>query len=126
MLKHPIVVITDGQNLPTMQRLKADPQIGPMIRIVPASPGTCWIGGDVTLATMANVFIGNPVSTFSLFIAQSRNALGFGDNYLYRVKDENGKWAMACGDECLYKNKSGHSKNHFDKARIHRFRNSMK
>ncbi|KAL7526707.1 hypothetical protein ACHAXR_001612 [Thalassiosira sp. AJA248-18] len=119
MLKHPIVVITDGKNVDqTMQRLKADPQIGPMIRLVSAHPEACWIGGDITLATMANVFIGNPASTFSTFIARSRKALGFGDNYLYRVKDENGEWTASCGDECLFKNRSGHSESHFDQASI--------
>jgi len=66
MLNHPIVVITDGQNMNLLQRLMGDRIIGPMIRPVPKS--ACWIGGDITIATMATVFIGNPASTFLAFI----------------------------------------------------------
>mmetsp|Transcript_29515 Transcript_29515/g.62635 ORF Transcript_29515/g.62635 Transcript_29515/m.62635 type:complete len:462 (+) Transcript_29515:110-1495(+) len=100
MLKHPIVVITDGENNFALQRLKADPDIGPVLRVVPKE--SIWFGGDVTLGVMANVFIGNPASTLSGFIGQSRKALGFGHNYLFRAKDENGGWYTVCGDDCLY------------------------
>lgn len=100
MLRHPIVIITDGQDLIPLQRLQSDPEIGPMIRVV--SNDATWIGGDITLAVMSNVFIGNPASTFSHFIAQSRRALGFDNNHLYRNRDENGEWQTVCGDKCLY------------------------
>ena len=62
----------------------------------------CWLGGDITLAVMSNVFIGNPASTFSTFIAKSRLALGFGHNELYRAKDPDGKWRTVCGDHCIF------------------------
>jgi len=100
MMKNPIVVITDGQNSEVLDRLLADPEIGPLIRTVPEE--AIWVGGDITLAIMANVFIGNPASTFTGFIAKSRLALGFGHNYLFRAKDENWEWKSVCGDECIF------------------------
>ncbi|KAL7537220.1 hypothetical protein ACHAXR_007672 [Thalassiosira sp. AJA248-18] len=116
MLKHPIVVITDGQNGSALKRLKADPDIGPMIKFVPKE--AAWLGGDMTLAIMADVFIGNPASTVSGFIAQSRVALGFSDNYMYRTKktDESNtgsgeeEWITVCGDECLFRKKKSKNK----------------
>jgi hypothetical protein len=66
MLQYPIVLITDGEDPTVEQRLKDDPEIGPMLRLVPAD--NSWIGGDITLATMSNVFIGNPASSFSGFL----------------------------------------------------------
>jgi len=100
MMKNPIVFITDGQNSEVLDRLLADPEIGPMIRTVPE--GASWVGGDLTLALMANAFIGNPASTFTGFIAKSRLALGFGHNYLFRARDENWEWKNVCGDECVF------------------------
>ena len=55
MLKYPIVFITDGQDEEILERLMADPDIGPMIQLVPDE--STWLGGDITLATMSNVFI---------------------------------------------------------------------
>eukprot|EP00584_Thalassiosira_punctigera_P022684 CAMPEP_0172573088 /NCGR_PEP_ID=MMETSP1067-20121228/136011_1 /TAXON_ID=265564 ORGANISM="Thalassiosira punctigera, Strain Tpunct2005C2" /NCGR_SAMPLE_ID=MMETSP1067 /ASSEMBLY_ACC=CAM_ASM_000444 /LENGTH=605 /DNA_ID=CAMNT_0013365685 /DNA_START=46 /DNA_END=1863 /DNA_ORIENTATION=- len=103
MMRYPIVFITDGQNSAVLDRLLADPDIGPMIRIVPKE--ACWVGGDLTLAIMSNAFIGNPASTFTGFIAKSRLALGFGHNYLFRAKDKNGEWKEVCGDHCVFDKK---------------------
>jgi len=100
MLDYPIVFITDGQDPSVLERLKADPDIGPQIRAVPEEAS--WIGGDLTLAIMSNVFIGNPASSFASFIAKSRLALGFGHSYMFRAKDENGKWKTVCGDHCVF------------------------
>ena len=63
MLKHPIVLITDNQNQAVTQRLMDDPDIGKVLRFVPEPT----VGGDITLAIMADVFIGNPASTLSSF-----------------------------------------------------------
>merc|ERR1712194_354083 len=93
MLARPIVIISDNQegSNQVLDRLLEDPDIGPMVRVVPEGPR--WKGGDMTLAVMANVFIGHPSSTWSGFIANSRVALGFGDsNYINLAKDEKGKW----------------------------------
>ena len=100
MLQHPIVLITDGQDFSVIQRLMADEDIGPMLRVVPEEAS--WIGGDLTLGIMSNVFIGNPASTFSTFIAKSRLSLGFGQNYLFRRKTAEGVWVTSCGDGCVF------------------------
>jgi len=93
MLVHPIVIISDNQkgSKEALDRLLKDPEIGPMVRVVPKEAR--WKGGDMTLAVMANVFIGHPSSTLSGFIAKSRAALGFGhSNYVHLAKDKTGKW----------------------------------
>lgn len=101
MLQYPIVMISDGQDPSVLERLQADPDISNMLRVIPEE--NSWIGGDITLAVMSNVFIGNPSSTFSLVIAKSRLALGFGHNHLYRAQDpNNGRWHTVCGDTCVY------------------------
>jgi len=100
MLKFPIVLITDGQNFNAIRRLVNDPEIGPRLKLVP-EPAS-WIGGDITLAVMSNVFIGNPASTFSGFITKSRLALGFGHSYLFRAQNEEGEWRNTCGDTCVF------------------------
>jgi len=100
LLDYPIVLITDGQDFAVVQRLLNDPEIAPKLRLV--SEEATWIGGDFTVAVMANAFIGNPASSFSGFIAKSRLALGFGQSYLFRAKNENGEWVNTCGDTCIY------------------------
>ena len=106
MLNHPIVIIGDNKNFEAMQRLLDDPEIGPNIVFVPKS--AVWNGGDMTLAIMSNVFIGNPASSFSGFIAKSRLALGKGHTYLFRARNDEGKWHTVCGDSCVFDNKITH------------------
>ena len=31
-----------------------------------------------------------------------RLALGFGHNYLFRARDEEGRWRTVCGDHCIF------------------------
>ncbi|KAL7463604.1 hypothetical protein ACHAXS_003963 [Conticribra weissflogii] len=100
MVHFPIVVITDGQNEEVIQRLRNDTEIGPQLRLVPSNAS--WIGGDMTLALMSNVFIGNPASTFSGFIVKSRLAMGFGHNYLFRAKNETGEWVNTMGAQDIF------------------------
>ena len=100
MLKFPIVLITDGKNFDAVRRLINDPEIGQQLRLV--EPSVSWIGGDITLAVMSNVFIGNPASTFSGFITKSRLALGFGHSYLFRAQNDKGEWVNTCGDSCVF------------------------
>jgi len=100
MMHYPIVFISDGQDLRILQKLKDDPQLGPLMREVPG--GYSWIGGDMTLGIMSNVFIGNPASTFAGIIAKTRLAFGFGHSHLYRAQDEHGQWREVCGDHCVY------------------------
>ena len=70
MMNYPIAFLTDNQDPQIFERLMADPDIGPLLILVPEED--CWFGGDITLAAMSNVFIGNPASSFSSFIAKSR------------------------------------------------------
>ncbi len=108
MLQHPIVLISDGEDPTVLERLQRDPQISKVLKVVTHTDG--WIGGDITLAVMSNVFIGNPASTFSGIIAKTRLALGFGHNYMFRAKDESrskdltGQWYTVCGDTCVFDN----------------------
>jgi hypothetical protein len=101
MLKHPIVLITDGQDASVVRRLIADPEIRPLLHMIPDEES--WVGGDLTLAMMADIFVGVPVSTFSTFISKARLSLGFGHNYLYRTKnDDDGGWKNSFGDGCVF------------------------
>ncbi|KAL7530749.1 hypothetical protein ACHAWF_003493, partial [Thalassiosira exigua] len=94
MLEHPILFITDHQRPEILEKLTADPEIGPVIRLIPEEAS--WVGGDITAAVAADVFIGNPASSFSGFIAKSRVALGYHNNYLFRKKKRNGEWVDVC------------------------------
>lgn len=100
MLEHPIVLISDGQDLSVAERLINDPEIGPQLRLVPNRAK--WIGGDITLAIMSNAFIGNPASTFSGFIAKSRLALGLGNTFMFRGKNDDGEWENTCEEQCIF------------------------
>ena len=123
MMQHPVLVITDGQNRRALSRLMKDPDIGSNIRLVNGSqiafgvagryrphlqkdPGYSTVGGDITLATMATVFIGNPASTLSKFIGQARISLGLGNNYIYRARDYSKggwpQWKTVCDVDCLF------------------------
>mmetsp|Transcript_27321 Transcript_27321/g.42927 ORF Transcript_27321/g.42927 Transcript_27321/m.42927 type:complete len:356 (+) Transcript_27321:1-1068(+) len=106
MLDYPIVIIGDDQNIDAVQRLMDDAEIGPQIVFIPEE--AVWIGGDMTLGVMSNVFIGNPASSFSGFIAKSRLALGKGHTYLFRARDNEGKWQTSCGDSCVFDKRVNH------------------
>jgi len=100
MLEHPILFITDHQRPEILERLLEDPEIGPNIRLIPEEAS--WVGGDITLAVMADVFIGNPASTFSGFIAKSRVSLGYEANYMFRKKNDDGEWVDVCDYRCIF------------------------
>ncbi|KAL3811767.1 hypothetical protein ACHAXA_008041 [Cyclostephanos tholiformis] len=100
MLEEPILLITDNQRPEILERLLNDTDIGPSIHLIP--PDASWIGGDITAAVMADVFIGNPASSFSGFIAKSRLALGYEATFLFRKKDENGEWIDSCSNMCIF------------------------
>jgi hypothetical protein len=51
---------------------------------------------------MADVFIGNPASTFSGFIAKSRLALGYDATFMFRKRSEDGNWVNACDNVCIF------------------------
>lgn len=78
----------------------ADKDIGPNIILVPEKAS--WVGADITTAVMADVFIGNPASSFSGFIAKSRLALGYKTTYLFRRKNPDGTWVDVCDERCIF------------------------
>jgi len=102
MLDSSILMITDGQNSEVVDRLRSDPVIGPNFHVVPDKVST--MTGDIMLAIMSEVFIGNPSSSFSQYITMVRYALGFEKSYLHvRKKDSDGTWETYCADEsCFY------------------------
>ena len=100
MLNHPILFISDHQNATILERLMADTDIGPNIQLIP--PETSWIGSDITAALMADVFTGNPASTFSGFIAKSRLAFGYDATFMFRKRSEDGNWVNACDNVCIF------------------------
>ena len=97
-----VLMITDGQNTRVIDRLSADPAIGPYFRAVPQEVST--VAGDIMLGMLSDVFIGNPASSFSQYIAMARYALGLGRSFLYVRRDAlSGKWETFCDDEsCFY------------------------
>jgi len=103
MLEHPILFITDNQRPEVLEKLLEDPEIGPNIRLIPDEAS--WVGGDITLAVMANVFIGNPASSFSGFIAKSRVSLGYDSNYMFWGKNDDGEWVDTCDGRCIFNKK---------------------
>ena len=101
MVNNSILMITDGQNPAISRRLASDPIIGKQFQVVPRKIST--VTGDLLLAIVSDVFIGNPISTFSQYIVQVRYAFGIGNSYLFVRKDENEKWETFCNDEaCFY------------------------
>ena len=60
------------------------------------------MGGDIALVLLATVFIGDPASTFSAFIANSRVTLGYNNNCMYRRREENRTWVDVCDDSFLH------------------------
>jgi len=77
MLDHPIILITDGQLAAVERGLLNDEILGPKLMVL--SDKDALDGADVVLAVLADVFIGNPASVTSGFIARSRMALGYSD-----------------------------------------------
>jgi len=101
MLGYPIVLITDGEDPAVQERLARDEDIGRQLRVLDKSSST--LGGEMTLAMMSQVFIGNPGSSLSAFIAKARSSFGFEHNKMYMAKDSTtGQWQSVCDDQCLF------------------------
>jgi len=84
-----------------VDRLRSSPRIGPVFQVVPERIST--LTGDLLLAILADVFVGNPISTFSQYIVQARYALGIQNSYLFARKGHDGTWETFCNDEpCFY------------------------
>lgn len=86
MLQYPIILLSDGQ-FPSVERgLLNDEVLGPNLMVL--SNKELLDGADVALAVLADVFIGNPASVTSGFVARSRYALGYSEKstQLFRRK----------------------------------------
>ncbi|KAL9189390.1 hypothetical protein ACHAXT_009065 [Thalassiosira profunda] len=102
MADHSILMITDGQDPTVADRLSKDPDIGPHFQVVPQEVSTMM--GDILLGVLSEVFIGNPASSFSQYIAMVRYALGMGPSYLHVWRGAKDEWEIFCDDEsCFYK-----------------------
>ena len=60
------------------------------------------LAGDMMLAILNDVFIGNPCSTFSIYIAQARYALGIGNSYLLRRDGDKYETFCSSDEACFY------------------------
>ena len=100
MSNNSILMISDGQNTSVSERLSSDPTIGPYFQEI--APNISNKVSDIMLAILSTVFIGNPSSTYSQYIAQVRYALGLGPSYLH-AKRKDGRWQTFCEDvKCFY------------------------
>ncbi len=120
-LDFPIYVISDGLNPDIITNLQQYPPFGRNIHIVPHN--VSWVGSDMMLGVLADVFIGTPISTLSGNIARARTALGFhpNTNFLFPLErscdtskhqqklelEQACDWEFTCQDdtggaECLY------------------------
>lgn len=75
MLVYPIILVTDGKSPDVERELFNDPMIGP--KLIVLSENVSLDGADIALALLSDVYIGNPASGTSGFIARSRMALGY-------------------------------------------------
>lgn len=75
MLEYPIILITDSQLASVERGLLNDPVLGPKLMVL--SNKVTLDGADIALAVLSDVYIGNPASVTSGFIARSRMALGY-------------------------------------------------
>ena len=99
MHKFPIILLSDGQLPAVEERLLKDPLIGPQLIVM--SNKASLDGADVVLSVLSNVFIGNPASVTSGFIARARYALGYKRTYMFQKEGLDG-WHSVCGNECIF------------------------
>lgn len=96
-----ILMITDEKNPSVISQLANDPTVGPYFQVVPEEVST--VTGDMLLAILSEIFIGNPCSTFSQYIAQVRYALGIGNSYIFARRNGD-QWETFCSSDeaCFY------------------------
>ncbi len=101
MLSYPIILFSDGE-LPNVEMgLLNDPVIGP--KLIVLGNKTSLSSPDTTLALLSTVYIGNPASVTSGYIARSRYALGYNDDQTYMFRKEHlDKWISVCNSKCIF------------------------
>ena len=101
MLSYPIILFSDGE-LPSVEMgLLNDPVIGP--KLIVLGNKTSLSSPDTALALLSTVYIGNPASVTSGYIARSRYALGYNDDQTYMFRKEHlDKWISVCNSKCIF------------------------
>ncbi|KAL7535962.1 hypothetical protein ACHAXR_006835, partial [Thalassiosira sp. AJA248-18] len=95
-----ILLVTDNKNSRVVDQLSSDAAVGPIFQVVP--PKVSTVTGDMMLAILSDVFVGNPASTFSQYVVQARYALGIKNSYLFARRDGD-EWETFCNEEeCFY------------------------
>lgn len=101
MLNHPIILLSDGELPSVEQGLLKDPVIGP--KLIVLGNKTSLSGPDAALAILSDVYIGNPASVTSGYIARSRYALGYNEEQTYMFQKEHlDKWISVCNAKCIF------------------------
>ena len=101
MLSHPIILFSDGELPNVEQALLKDPVIGP--KLIVLGNKTSLSGPDAALAILSDVYIGNPSSVTSGYIARSRYALGYNEEQTYMFRKEHlTRWISVCNDKCIF------------------------
>jgi hypothetical protein len=101
MLEFPIILITDGELPSVEQGLLNDPVIGP--KLIVLGNKTSLSSPDVALAILSDVYIGNPASVTSGYIARSRYALGYTEEQTHMFRKEHlDKWISVCNAKCIF------------------------
>jgi hypothetical protein len=77
MLDYPVILITDRAGTGSERSLLNDPTLGPKMMVL--SEREKLDGADVLLAVLSDVYIGNPASVSSGFLARARMALGYSE-----------------------------------------------
>ena len=101
LLNHPIILFSDGELPSVEQGLMRDPVIGP--KLIVLGNKISLTGPDVALAILSDVYIGNPASVTSGYIARSRYALGYNEEQTYMFRKEHlDKWISVCNAKCIF------------------------
>ena len=99
MEEEKVFMISDGLSSSSANRLSSSKRFARTFQVV--SGGDPY--SDILLAVLSDVFIGNPLSTYSTLIAQIRYALGLNLNFLHVRKTGDGAWETFCEEEkCFY------------------------
>ena len=101
MLEYHIILLTNSQ-FPSVERgLFNNPIIGPNLMVLGEKATLSEL--DVALAVLSDVYIDNPASVTSVFIARSRVALGYTEKstQLFRRKRVS-QWYSVCNKECVF------------------------
>ncbi|KAL7522359.1 hypothetical protein ACHAWX_007044 [Stephanocyclus meneghinianus] len=102
MTKYPVVLLSDESTASQLveEELNMDPTIASNLKVIYSHADLS--GPEAMVAILSSVYIGNPGSATSGFIARSRYALGFeGGTFMFN-RDTLAKWKNECKDDCVF------------------------